>query len=550
MSSNQESSTRYKSRLLNFFNRQYLKINSSLGISVRQFTQTVNTGIATILYPFYVLFNKTKKLGNVFSGTSDNSATQSLNSTPAKLSSDYILEEVSEQIINIPEIPKLKRKSVKGLASLIDNKKIIIAKPKNQVKIVFPPRHQEDIKTIINSVVTEYKKNQELLLTPTLKDKKQLKPSFGIFNPFKFFSRKSKIIQDLEQLKDSDLVLTKTPQKPLEKESIEPDQNKIVLFIDKLFLKIEKGTLALFNKEKNIITPQQDKDELLNNIDTQETTYFLGLIEAAVNYFFGSKDSQSKSIDNVANTRQSINHTLKEKYNSITQSSTGKEINQAIQGIVNQSQELLPVIQAKTEKLMVKGLNQASVVKSKFDNVITQDDNPLNIQALILAAIDYFFNVKLDQNKPLTFSQNSHDLLLIDGQVSDPWLSWEDLYGEEKPPALHHNLTQKVDHQVIINSPVKENLSSHLEKKLEDQEDSIKPIPSEKKTITLVKETQFTDVEKHPSEGDIEAKVVTMGYEKHFLEIILEKLDLLILIIEEWILKIVTFCRSLIKKLS
>ena len=163
MSSNQESSTRYKSRLLNFFNRQYLKINSSLGISVRQFTQTVNTGIATILYPLYVLLKNTKKIGNIFTGTSENISKKQLNKTSEQVSSDYILEQVSEQIIDIPEIPKLKRKSVKGLASLIDNHNIVIAKPKNQIKIVFPPRHQEEIKTIIDTVITEYKTEKGLL---------------------------------------------------------------------------------------------------------------------------------------------------------------------------------------------------------------------------------------------------------------------------------------------------------------------------------------------------------------------------------------------------
>ena len=87
------------------------------------------------------------------------------------------------------------------MASLIDNHNIVIAKPKNQIKIVFPPRHQEEIKTIIDTVITEYKTEKGLLTTENSNDKKQLKPSFDLINPFKLFSRNRKISQDLEQLK-------------------------------------------------------------------------------------------------------------------------------------------------------------------------------------------------------------------------------------------------------------------------------------------------------------------------------------------------------------
>ncbi|AUC61441.1 hypothetical protein AA637_09845 [Cyanobacterium sp. HL-69] len=541
MSSNQESSTRYKSRLLNFFNRQYLKINSSLGISVRQFTQTVNTGIATILYPLYVLLKNTKKIGNIFTGTSENISKKQLNKTSEQVSSDYILEQVSEQIIDIPEIPKLKRKSVKGLASLIDNHNIVIAKPKNQIKIVFPPRHQEEIKTIIDTVITEYKTEKGLLTTENSNDKKQLKPSFDLINPFKLFSRNRKISQDLEQLKKSDLISTQPPEETsLNNQNIEPDSNKVILFIDKLFFKIEKGALTVLKKEESIVKSQENNSQSLDNVNKQEKAYFVALIEAAINYFFTSKDIDNKTIEN----DKCDNYTLKEKHHL---SKTNKEITQQIQGIVTQSQEILPVIQAKTEKLMVKGLNQASVVKSKFDSVINHDDNPLNIQALIWAAIDYFFNIKLDKDKPLTFSQSTKELFLIDGQVSDPWLSWEDLYGEKNPLQFQDNQDKNIDHKSVVHTPLKKDLSVS-KNKVDTQKDLIAKVTSESKTITLVDEKKFIDVQKHPSEGEIEAKVITMGYEKHFLEIILEKLDVLILTMENFILNIVNFFKSLIQR--
>ena len=196
---------------------------------------------------------------------------------------------------------------------------------------------------------------------------------------------------------------------------------------------------------------------------------------------------------------------------------------------------------------MVKGLNQASVVKSKFDSVINHDDNPLNIQALIWAAIDYFFNIKLDKDKPLTFSQSTKELFLIDGQVSDPWLSWEDLYGEKNPLQFQDNQDKNIDHKSVVHTPLKKDLSVS-KNKVDTQKDLIAKVTSESKTITLVDEKKFIDVQKHPSEGEIEAKVITMGYEKHFLEIILEKLDVLILTMENFILNIVNFFKSLIQR--
>lgn len=544
MSSTQESSSPYKSRLFNFFNRQYLKVNSSLGISVRQFTQTVNTGIATILYPFYVLLKNTQKITKIFSPSTENKKTTQLNQTQEKLSSDSILEQVSEQVINIPQVPKLKEKSVQGLATLIENKKMIIAKPNNQIKVVFSSQQTQAIDKIISEIIGEYQIKKELLLTGKSETRKQINSSKNHVGSLLNFFGHRKIGQDLEQIKNLELTENNS-QKTFTEES--PTPNKILLFIDQVFIKIENGTLTVFKKEHNDIT-SGDKTEEISQDKSPNKIYLLKLIEAAINYFFTADNKTSSGINASTKNEKTLNHNTSKNNNLITSANHNPEINQTIQGIVNQTQEILPVIQAQTEKLMVKGLSQASVVKNKFNAVINYDDNPLNIQALIWAAIDYFFNVKLNKDKPLTFSQTTEELLLIDGQISDPWLSWEDLYGEKKPSMLEDNINKINDSHIVINPPSQSDLQT-VEDDSENKSELIIEKELDNEIITFIEEKEFNDVQKHPSEGEIEAKVITIGYDKHFLEIILEKLDTVILVLEELILKIIGFCQSLIKKI-
>ncbi|AFZ46673.1 hypothetical protein Cyast_0698 [Cyanobacterium stanieri PCC 7202] len=544
MSSTQESSSPYKSRLFNFFNRQYLKVNSSLGISVRQFTQTVNTGIATILYPFYVLLKNTKKITNIFSPSAESQKTTQLNQTQEKISSDYILEQVSEQVTNIPEVPKLRGKSVQGLANLIENKKMVIAKPNNQTKVVFSYQQTQAIDTIISKIVGEYQTKKELLLIGKSEAKKQINSSKNNVGSLLNFFGHRKISRDLEQIKNSELAENNS-QKIFTEES--PPPNKILLFIDQVFIKIENGTLTVFKKEHSDITSGHNTEEISQD-KSPDKNYLLRLIEAAINYFFTSDNKQSLGINASTKDEKTLNDSTSKNNNVITSTNHNQEINQAIQGIVNQTQEILPVIQAQTEKLMVKGLSQASVVKNKFNAVINHDDNPLNIQALIWAAIDYFFNVKLNKDKPLTFSQTTEELLLIDGQISDPWLSWEDLYGEKKPSILEDNINKINDSHIVINPPSESDLQT-VEDNSKNKGELIIEKELDNEIITFIEEKEFNDVQKHPSEGEIEAKVITIGYDKHFLEIILEKLDTVILALEELILKIIGFCQSLIKKI-
>ncbi|MBE9223523.1 hypothetical protein IQ215_12535 [Cyanobacterium stanieri LEGE 03274] len=550
MSSSQESSAPYKSRLLNFFNRQYLKINSSLGISVRQFTQTFNTGIATILYPFYLLLNNTKKLGNIFTQKSSQVEQQKLNQSTQKISSDYILDQVSEQIINISEIPKLKKNSAKGMASLINNQQIIIAKNNNQIKTFFSPRQQEKIKIIINDIVTEYEKQNKFLLKGELREKKYLQGSFNIIKSFNQKKYQQRINHNLEKSKKSEIIKNSQHlSEQLTDEAKNSISDKIILFIDRVVFKIEKGTLIIFEgKNKNITNPKNDHYNA--DLEAEDKKYFRILIESAIKYFFGSKKEHHQTIDDSNYEQKIIDSAPGNQKNAHNIIHKNREISKAIENIAHQTQEVLPIIQAKTEKLMVKGLSQASLIKTKVDNLI-QDDNPLNIQALIWAAIDYFFNVKLDENKPLTFSKNSEELFLIDGQISDPWLSWEDLYGEKKSPLFNNQLKTNPPSAIVIDKSLEKDLEiskqvSDNKNNLTNQSLSKNKNNTENKTITIVQEKEFTEVEKHPSEGEIEAKVISIGYDKHFLEIILEKLDTLILALEEFILKIIRFLKSLI----
>jgi hypothetical protein len=70
----------------------------------------------------------------------------------------------------------------------------------------------------------------------------------------------------------------------------------------------------------------------------------------------------------------------------------------------------------------------------------------------------------------------------------------------------------------------------------------------EKKEIISKKNTHNLSDTKFTLEDEIEVKVIEIKYEKHFLEIILEKLDRLILWLEEILIKIVNKINILRKK--
>ncbi|HEY9649683.1 MAG TPA: hypothetical protein V6C95_03400 [Coleofasciculaceae cyanobacterium] len=229
----------------------------------------------------------------------------------------------------------------------------------------------------------------------------------------------------------------------------------------------------------------------------------------------------------------------------------------------------------------------------------TSDAHGFQIQALIYAAIDYFFG-RRNTDLPQTSSQNQsaipaslhkdvHQLSgrnstvlppgtqLTDGMESDPWLTLDDLFGnaetselnstttaplEQKHPAsktqLPESFTSKIPRvrKPLIwigqktSSPQVQNQRKTTA--LTKQQTSTSPTVdsgntsiSTKKQVTSVTATSSPNTDLEPAPDWIETKVTPVGYVRHPLELLLSWLDHAMLQLEEFAIKLWQWVRHL-----
>jgi len=434
--SSSSSTKPYKSRLLNFLNRQYINFNSQVGLKFRQFSYLVSIGVKTLIYPVYLIFDQTKKL-------TDKSSYNQQSQEKFLQSTNLAVEEKSINSLNL-ELPK-------------------------------------------PEVINSQNKSPKLLL---------------------FFD------QTIAKLESWEIF-------PAPKIS-------------------QKGKLSTQQFKQEEFTAKLDKEikTTISNQKKENLSLFL-LIQSAVEYFFGNHKQNHSLPENSNNQlfKQSSNLDLSsDKYynNKQLQSSKIKQLNQQIKDLIEQYQqkthELIPVIENRAEKLLNQGLNQVITTQKKLKYYLDKDDNPFEIQTLIWAAIDYFFQVENKENlRKLSFT-NTQELIIADDDIDTNWLSWQDLFGEIKDDSK-----TELNHRES---------TTNNEPDLQLKQEKILP-----KTKQLNHDVSVSEkVKQEINEEEIEAKVIEIKYEKHLLEIILEKLDQIILWLEEFLLKIWQWLNSFIAK--
>lgn len=518
------SSSPYKSRLFSFLNRQYIKLNDSFGIKVRQLGQVVNTGIATIIYPFYLLLQTTQN----FSKALQSNPANEVNNIPILPSCDQIIEDVAKEIIKYPQIQQLNLNKIQGLASVLSTKEIVLVKKNKQIIKVFSS--QGEIKSIIRSARHRYWYSKRFLpfqstSSPTTQ---KLSSSFNLSSFISFFTAKNNISHKLNQQNNS---LLTTQVNLTEKNEQKP--NSLILFVDNFLAKFES------NYSHNSLSQQSVHEENLSNSKTEKQS-ILTIIQSAIAYFFGF-NSKSNSW-----SEQKQNNQLKSQENESSNQLKPAPFTDKILHLAEKTQaktaEIIPIIQNKVEGLMVQGLRQVAVVKNQVNNLTNSENDPYQIQHLIWMAIDYFFNVKLRQKTQYTFYDQEEELLLIDGEIADPWLSWQDLYGDNQSTLSPNNTAN-----ISIN-----NVNTFIDKTTVEGAGLVEN--QEQNKINIVKKTNQNQKEEKTSNNvaiaekindnkpvsqEIEATVISIEYEKHLLEIILEKIDQFIGWLENIFIKII-----------
>ncbi|MBD2680307.1 MULTISPECIES: hypothetical protein [Nostoc] len=238
--------------------------------------------------------------------------------------------------------------------------------------------------------------------------------------------------------------------------------------------------------------------------------------------------------------------------------------------VQQRSQEIIQVVQTQLN-IFIYGKEQLS---AKGEIAVTADDletHALNFQALIEAALNYFFGVGNRKTLESTTADNQPERLLssypkkalfknrnLQNQdlTDDPWLTWNDLFGdrqkvadkavtlENTTPALASSLSAGLSWPKNLHRQQPKAKSELVQRKKTTRH--LASIPKTSAKVTSFQQTQgeisqqqfsqSTEVEAQPDW--IETKATAMGYEKHPLEKVLEWLDRVILWLEETFAKI------------
>jgi hypothetical protein len=256
-------------------------------------------------------------------------------------------------------------------------------------------------------------------------------------------------------------------------------------------------------------------------------------------------------------------------------------------------EKLATVLHQQTQKMVAKSKrdnrnhpDQKVITKSKR-NLENQPEDPYSLAVLIRAAIDYFFGQKRqplpetktpisellpEDNPSPNFFQKVQQTFTLSRQTSpateDPWLSWEDLYGEASPQEIPHSQTppqslpgasptptpphktplgkikqqlrrQSQSHKLLRRPRKKGSLhkigekSSKIQKSSQSAREVTQP---EATTLAKPQPNENYTIEANPDW--LETEATPLGYVKHPLERILDWLDRIMVWLEELIVKV------------
>lgn len=288
---------------------------------------------------------------------------------------------------------------------------------------------------------------------------------------------------------------------------------------------------------------------------TQSTTNWLSGIERVIDKLTGSNSAKIPV----------LNAGINQDYTNKFITSLDTAIAQLEDKTIVPSQEIVRVTQTHL-KIFIYGKEQLVARGDIAVSNVDLAEKKLNISALIAAAINYFFGVGKSKNLNARGAKGkfiTQQDTLLSNSNSEAWLSWSDLYGntatlaeETTPPLLRINPAIAPLPSAGLSwgrklpfPPPKTNSNLVPRKK---QPSHLARIRKTSGKITNIKPTETNispwniDSEQSGEQPDwIETKATPVGYEKHFLERILEWLDRAMLWLEEMVVKIFQRLQSL-----
>lgn len=575
------STERYKSRLFNFLNRQSIRLGSEIGKTVRQLKIATEFGVQILLYPVYLMV----QAGRSTRQQLEQKAQPNKYLTPGEFDSEALSNQSTdqpiEQILRAVEPLLIGERKGELLVSQVksDSKEISLLSSESQLQA----DGQKNVLQKITATIEIFK----------AKLSHQQNPAKAI------------AIQGVASLLDShSLVLVDTNNQILDILNLQ-QQEQITNFI------VQKFGSGQSNKRQFFQNNTQKFLSILPNFSQDNPNLFppVRWFWNVINWVQTSPIAISTNLFGEQYTAEITRFThpkFQLTHNSLPQANLASEEDLLLNKLLNSVDSAIANLENKpvtSTSHIVHDLQQNLLTKFGSNKIkkyvqneqpnqeLLESEDPFQIDVLIRAAIDYFFNKNqaknsLDQssrsevptNKNLTSSQPSNNLLRESSSVEDPWLSWEDLFSSLEPATnAQDNLASK-DIENENFSPNTQSLTSssnpNLEKlpaasakantfkqsphtqvllnfKQQKSDQALKINRKKSKPIITNKNPSIASVDTSNEAGEmianvatsqnqqietapewLETEATTVGYVKHPLERLLEWLDLIMLGIE------------------
>lgn len=614
MSSTLQPDTPYKSRLLNFVNRQYIRINDEFNIKVRQLKSTTKLGLQTLIYPIYFLIQSTRKVSRLIKNAFRENTLKLNESEKTNLSrfldSDEPIKTVFKAISSSKITQLCPQVTIQSLATKLANHHLVLVSSNNEIFDVLSKEEQKYFQLLIRDLRADYwdKKRIFTIIDQQINSnfpKIYTHPSQHIFLVYLFWKlmewvQQSQVAIALNIFGEAKFISVSESNhtKNIEHRKTLPPPQGIIAKIDESIAKIETEnlfnyhhlTLIKDNQEKTINSENNHQNFLKEN--EQQNFSIQLLIKLAIDYFFGEPKNQvkftnekldilplkdtSELTENNSNIILNNSDIISEKFKNQT-SKIQIKFKQILPKLIETKSNLIIESSINSNKSKIDATNHEAVA---IDKELELQNDPFQIKHLILAAINYFFNQKKSSLSISDISPLSKQDLLINNElklmnniIKEDWLDWHDLYDQNpvpevenienkqadknillltKPPSNKIKLKQKTTRiktnnklyiatKIGVISPKYKRKKSQLNQSNSTLTQDKNVTENQKEMIASVNSNTVTknDEKKVEYQSDwLETKVVDLGYDKHFLQTILELLDKIILWLEDLLIKI------------
>lgn len=544
----------YKSRFFNFLNRYSIKVKDQAGVAWRNAAQTsVEWGLQILLYPVYLVVqagrfaqrqlkqsvrkvprliaSRLKKQQPVELLSPTERVLEAINLTvpedetsnaegAAKLTADFLsrfriysqdpfLDFENPSALTVFETPVSalvpETFKIQGIVSLLEDHRLALVTNRNLILDVFTDEQQKTLEDRIRLEIANYWYEVRLRFNAQ-RNTPGLMPSFrttwpNVLPPVRWFWRimrweqTSEIAKEINLFGESSLV----PIEPSPSELLPP----LLTRLDEKLAVIEEQDLISLTQ-----WVQRSLTQTSTDLSNSPTWKIQVLIRAAVAYFFGSKLQESIS--------------------------NGEPL------IIPGTEKGQKLLEAAKEK----GSQWLYTVGDRINHHIPEstdlESDPFKIQVLIKSALLYY--LAKEETTPEALPTQSEP------PVQDPWLTWGDIFtptSEIEQSSLEPQLVTALPAAPQVLPPIKRQ-TPKPPRKVAPKPQHIAPVtssvaPIEQKSSEIVHQPFPTSYDSNYDQewpDWVEIKSTSTGYEKHFLERILDGFDKVMFWIEELFIKL------------